>query len=167
MNVFWSWLSQALGLGWKPELLTFPQLIWRALIIFGIALVLMRVGHKRSLTRRTAFDMAFIVIIGAILARAINGSAPFFGTIGISCLLVALHRLFAFIASRSPGFERLIKGTPVELVQGGERIRKQMRRHDITDADLEEDMHLSGHTSCEQIAVARLERSGDISFAKK
>lgn len=167
MNEFWSWATQAFGLGLKPGLLSFPQLIWRALIIFFVALVLMRVGHKRSLARKTAFDTAFIVIIGAILARAINGSSPFFGTIGISCLLVAVHRALAFVASRSHAFEGLIKGRSTDLVEKGERIREEMRRHDITDSDLEEDMHLCGQTSCQEIALARLERSGDISFAKK
>ena len=167
MNAFWSWATQALGLGLRPELLTFSQLIWRALIIFVVALTLMRVGHKRSLSRKTAFDTAFIVIIGAILARAINGSAPFFGTIGVASLLVILQRVFAFIACRWPFFEKLIKGRPTDLVENGAPVRQQMRRHDITESDIAEDLHLCGHDSLKQVALARLERSGDISFVEK
>lgn len=80
---------------------------------------------------------------------------------------MAVHRALAFVAYRSHAFERLIKGRSTELVRKGERIREKMRRHDITDSDLEEDMHLCGQTSCQETAVARLERSGDISFVKK
>ena len=167
MNAFWSWATQALGLGLRPELLTFPQLIWRALIIFVVALTLMRIGHKRSLAQKTAFDTAFVVMIGAILARAINGSAPFFGTIGVASVLVVLQRVFAFVAYRSGFFEKMIKGWPSNLVENGAPVREQMRRHDISDSDIAEDLHLCGHGSLEHIARARLERSGDISFVEK
>jgi hypothetical protein len=42
-----------------------------------------------------------------------------------------------------------------------------MRAHDISGGDLEEDLYLRGHRSLEEVALARLERSGDISFIKK
>jgi uncharacterized membrane protein YcaP (DUF421 family) len=167
MNSFWNSVGNLLGLDLKPEMLTFPQLICRTLIIFFVALILMRLGHKRSLAQKTAFDAAFIIIIGAVLARAINGSAPFFGTIGIACLLVVLHWGLVFIAIRSPGFEKLIKGRPDDLLRGGKELPEAMRRHGVSSSDLEEDLHLCGHRSPSEIALARLERSGDISFAEK
>jgi uncharacterized membrane protein YcaP (DUF421 family) len=167
MNEFWNAIGRALGLGTRPEQLVFSQLALRAVIIFLVALVLMRAGHKRSLARKTAFDTAFVIIIGAVLARAINGSGPFFPTIGISILLVFLHRALGFIAYRSPGFERLIKGRPELLLREGELLREPLRHHDISHADLEEDLHLCGKHNLGEIALARLERSGDISFIPK
>ncbi len=150
----------------QPEKLVFSQLAFRAVIIFFVALALMRIGHKRSLARKTAFDTAFVVIVGAILARAINGSGPFFSTIGIAALLVLLHRALCFIAIRSQGFESLIKGRSDVLLREGQPLGDAMRRHAISKGDLE-DLHLCGHRRAEEIALARLERSGDISFVGK
>ena len=167
MNEIWNWTVRLLGIGLRPEKLIFSQLLLRAVSIFFVALVLMRFGHKRSLARKTAFDTAFVIIIGAVLARAINGSGPFFQTIGISFLLVFLHRLLALFAYRWPTFEDFIKGTPDVLLRDGETLPRVMRRHDVSTSDIEEDLHLCGHESVKQIALARLERSGDISFVEK
>ena len=54
------------------------------------------------------------------------------------------------------------------IVRDGECDFPVMRRNHVSTHDLDEDMRLSIHTddlSC--IRVARVERSGDISFIKK
>ena len=167
MNQFWDWIVRHLGTGLPPEQLDFSQVVSRGLIIFFLALILMRVGHKRSLARKTAFDTAFVVIVGAVLARAVNGSSPFFPTIGVSCFLVFIHRLLSLAAFRWPRFENLLKGRPDILLQDGRTLPQAMRRHDISASDLDEDLHLRGHRAAKEISVARLERSGDISFVEK
>jgi uncharacterized membrane protein YcaP (DUF421 family) len=106
--------------------------------------------------------------VGAILARAINGSAAFLTTIGCSLFLMIVHRIFAFIAFRSHGFGKLIKGNAVMLVRDGEIDWKMMKRHLVSRHDLEEDLRLAAKTEeFSKIHVARLERSGDISFIKR
>jgi uncharacterized membrane protein YcaP (DUF421 family) len=108
MNAAWEILSRSLGLHSHPEDLTFGQLALRGSLIFIALLIFMRAGHKRSLARKSAFDTAFVVILAAVLARAINGAAPFFGTIGTAAVLVLLHRLLAYFTYRSKRFERLL-----------------------------------------------------------
>src|SRR5207247_145000 len=80
-------------LGVEPKELTFLQVSLRGVIVFIVTLVMVRLSSKRSLAEKTAFDAALIVIIASVLARAINGSAPFFPTLGIGFILVLLHRL--------------------------------------------------------------------------
>jgi uncharacterized membrane protein YcaP (DUF421 family) len=102
-----------------------------------------------------------------VLSRAINGSAGFFTSIGGSFVLVFLHRFFAWIACRSHAFGKLIKGCPVIIVENGQVIRPAMRHNLISDHDLEEDLRLDAETEdLTKIKVARIERSGDISFIK-
>jgi uncharacterized membrane protein YcaP (DUF421 family) len=110
----------------------------------------------------------FLVLTGAVLARAINGSAGFLSTIGCAFFLMLVHRVFAFVAYRSHSFGKLIKGSDVELVREGQVDWKAMKHHLVSKHDLEEDLRLSAATECiEKIKVARLERSGDVSFIKK
>jgi uncharacterized membrane protein YcaP (DUF421 family) len=107
------------------------------------------------------------VIIASMLARAINGSAAFWPTLGTGFVLVVLHRLLAVAAFYSHGFGILIKGKAVVLVENGELQPTNMRLNRISEHDLEEDMRLDAATEdLSKIRVARIERSSDISFIK-
>jgi len=104
MNAFWYSFETLLGLGVEPKNLTFIQISLRGVIVFVVTLITMQLGHKRSLSRKTPFDAALLVILAAVLSRAINVSAAFFATLGGGVVLVLLHRLCAFLAFYSHGF---------------------------------------------------------------
>src|SRR5262245_63520829 len=91
-------LHASLGLGIEPRDLTFLQVSVRGVTVFIATLIMVRLGSKRSLAEKTAFDAVFIVIIGSMLARAINGSEAFFPTLGAGFVLVFLYRLFGIAA---------------------------------------------------------------------
>src|SRR5216110_2031717 len=168
MNAFWNFVGPLLGLGARPEELTFVQISLRGVVVFIATLIMVRLGHKRSLSRKTAFDAVLLVILASVLSRAINGSAAFFATLGGGLVLVLLHRLFAYLAFYSHKFGILVKGEPDTIVRDGECDFEMMRRNHVSIHDLEEDMRLSAHTDdLSKIRVARVERSGDISFIKK
>jgi uncharacterized membrane protein YcaP (DUF421 family) len=168
MNAFWNSFETLLGLGVEPKDLTFIQISLRGIIVFLVTLTAVRIGHNRSLSRKTPFDAVLLVILAAVLSRAINGSAAFFATLGGGVVLVLLHRLFAYLAFYSHGFGILVKGHPDTIVHDGQCDFRVMRRNHVSMHDLEEDMRLSAHTDdLSRIRVARVERSGDISFIKK
>jgi uncharacterized membrane protein YcaP (DUF421 family) len=168
MNTIWNFFQTSLGLSMDPKDLTFMQISSRGIIVFLVTLITVRLGHKRSLSRKTPFDAVLLVILAAVLSRAINGSAAFFATLGGGVVLVVLHRLFAFLAFYSHRFGILVKGRPDVIVRDGQCDLAMMRRNHASTHDLDEDMRLSAHTDdLSRIRVARVERSGDISFIKK
>ena len=168
MNIIFQQLEALLAFGVEPKELTFLQISLRGIIVFCATLVMVRLSSKRSLAEKTAFDAVLIVIIASVLSRAINGSAAFFPTIGSGFVLVALHRLLGAMAYFSHGFGVLIKGKPVVLVQQGALHLQNMRGNQISKHDLEEDMRLdAGTEDLSKIKMARLERSGEISFIKR
>lgn len=168
MNALLNSLGHLLGLGARPENLTFLQVSLRGAIVFIATLMMVRLGHKRSLSRKTAFDAVLLVILASVLSRAINGSADFFATLGGGLVLVLLHRLLALIAYHSHTFGKLIKGSPEVIVEDGALIFPAMRRNHISRHDLEEDLRLDSHMEDpSRVRRARIERSGDISFIEK
>ena len=168
MNAFWNSFETLLGLGAEPRNLTFVQISLRAIVVFLVTLATIRLGHKRSLSRKTPFDAALLVILAAVLSRAINGSAAFFATLGGGIVLVLLHRLFAFLTFYSHGFGILVKGRPDVIVRDGQCDVPMMWRNHVSTHDLDEDMRLNAHVDdISGIRIARVERSGDISFIKK
>ena len=168
MNALQNFFLVLLGPDGKPTELTALNVSLRSLLIFLVGLALVRIGDRRSLSEKTAFDAIFIVLLGSVLSRAINGSTAFLTTIVAAVALMVIHRIFAFGACKSHWFGKLIKGQPVTLVRNGEIDWAQMKRKLVSKHDLEEDLRLDAKTDdISAIQLARLERSGDISFIKK
>src|SRR3569833_2325079 len=115
---------------------------------------MVRLGDKRFLSKKTAFDAILGLILASMLARAVNGSSAFWPTLGGGFILVALHRLIAFSSRRWHAF--------------GEIVEAGMRRNDLSIHDLEEDMRLKGQLDdMSKIKVAYAERDGHISIVPK
>ena len=149
----------------EPKALTFVQIVLRGVIVFVWALILTRLSDRRSLTKKSPFDIVLIVILASILARAINGSSSFFPTLGASGAFVLFHRILAFICARSHSVAAIIKGRPVVLVKDGRLRHDAIRRNDISPEDINEDLRLSAKTEdIKEVKIARLEMSGDVSF---
>jgi uncharacterized membrane protein YcaP (DUF421 family) len=157
-----------LGPDGEAKQLTLLQISLRGFVIFITALAMIRIGDRRSLAEKTAFDAIFVILLGSMLSRAINGSAPFFTTIGAGIAIVLIHRAFAWLAFRSHWFGKIIKGQDIVLVRDGAVDLKAMKQTLVSKHDLEEDLRLDAKTEeMSKIQIARLERSGDISFIKK
>jgi uncharacterized membrane protein YcaP (DUF421 family) len=168
MNTLYDFIAPPLGLGIEPKDLTFLQISLRGIIVFFATLIMVRLGHKRSLARKTAFDAVLLVILASVLSRAINGSAAFFATLGGGAVIVLIHRLLAFLAYYSHGFGVLIKGHPDQIIENGDLILGSMRRNHISKHDVEEDLRLEARTEdLKNIRLGYVERSGDISFIEK
>jgi uncharacterized membrane protein YcaP (DUF421 family) len=157
-------IEKLLGLAAEPKDLTLLQISLRGLIVFVAALMMIRVGDKRFMPKKTAFDAILVFILASMLARAINGSAAFFPTLGGGFVLVLFHRLMAKLAFRWHAFGKLVKGTDEILIRDGELNKGNMKKNDITERDLEEELRLNGNTdSVKEVKEARMERSGEIS----
>jgi uncharacterized membrane protein YcaP (DUF421 family) len=140
---FLDFVNRILGIGLEPKDLNFLHIALRAIIVFFATLLVLRVGNKRFLSKMSAFDAIVGFILASMLARAVNGSASFWPTLGGGFVLIGIHRLLAFIAVRSPWFERIVKGNAENLVHGGRVNRKLMRKLQISESDLLEESRLN------------------------
>ena len=160
-------LYSAFGVGLDAQHLTITQVVLRAILVFFASLVMVRLAHKRFFAKRTAFDVILGFILASMLARAINGSEELGPTIVAGFVLVLLHRLLGYLACRSHRVGNIVKGHSGALVENGKVNRERMRQHHISEADLEEDLRLSGVENVADVKLARLERSGQISVIKR
>jgi uncharacterized membrane protein YcaP (DUF421 family) len=157
-------IKEVLGLGMEPKELTFFQISLRGIIVFIASLAMVRLGHKRFLARLSAFDVILGFILASMLARAVNGSASFFPTLGGGFVLVWLHSLLATMSYRSHWFGRLVKGQPDVLVQNGKANPEKMRANKISEHDLLEEARLNGPVlDVTDIQQATIERNGQVS----
>nr|WP_302474505.1 YetF domain-containing protein [Roseococcus sp. MDT2-1-1] len=102
-------------------------------------------------------------MLGSILSRAINGSAPFLPTVLAAAALVAVHWVLAFVALHT-SIGSVFKGEPQLLIKDGQVREEAMRGAKITSADLDEALRINAkHTDRSRIRRAYLERNGSIS----
>src|SRR5438876_5424448 len=118
--------------------LTPLQMSVRAVVVFVAALLLLRIAGRRALGQHSAFDVCIVVLLGAVLSRAVVGASPLVATISAAAVLVVLHRLIAWQGVRSPAFERLVTGHERVLVGGGRKDDAAMQAALISEGDLRE-----------------------------
>ena len=140
-------LGTVLGLGSDAAGLTFVQISLRGVVVFVAALVIVRCGDRRFLSQKTAFDAVLGFILASMLARAVNGTAAFFPTLGGSFVLVVLHRLLAYWSRRSHAFGLLIKGRSDIIVRDGALDEAAARRNRLSEHDVLEDLRLNGNVA--------------------
>lgn len=167
MEVF-QMMNAVIGLNTAQEDLGIGAMVARAVIVFIIAILMVRIGHKRFMGRNTSVDVLLGFMIGSILSRAITGNSPFFPTIAAGFALVCLHWLFTAIAFYWQPFSRFSTGRERCLIKDGEYQKDQMRKAHILEYDLLEAMRASGQKGdIDSIHSAYLERNGGINVILK
>ncbi|MCC9137956.1 DUF421 domain-containing protein [Pontibacter silvestris] len=158
-----------IAFGLEEQSLTWWQMSLRAIGVFVMALIILRIGSVRIFGKNTAFDIVLGVIYGSILSRAITGNSPFWPTIVAALVLVLLHNGLAALAYRTHfGVGDFIKGKPKVLIKDGDLQHEILKSNGITDNDLLEALRNSGNDDgLDMIKAAYLERSGDISIILK
>jgi uncharacterized membrane protein YcaP (DUF421 family) len=160
--------SELLGLGLGGKSLSILQVSVRAIVIFFVCIVLVRVGDKRFLSRKSALDAVVGFILASVMSRAINGSAALLPTIAGGFVIVFLHRGLAWVCMRSHTLGNIVKGEQEMVIDRGRVDNDAMRRNHITEHDLLEDLRINGSVnSPEEVRVAHIERNGEISVIRK
>lgn len=155
--------EEFLGLGVEAFDLTLWQMLIRTVIIYLVLILLVRIGDKRFLGKHTALDIILAIVIGSVLSRAINSSAPLLKTIAAGAVLVGMHWAFSYIALRTSA-GRIFKGTERQIIANGEVLWDAMRKSHLTEGDLKQALRLNaGHDDPTRVKAAFLERNGDIS----
>src|SRR5262245_44054005 len=161
-------LTTLLGLDQEAAALTFLQISLRGVIVFVATLAIVRCGDRRFLSQKTAFDAVLGFILASMLARAVNGNAALFPTLGGGFVLVMLHRALAYWPRRSHAFGFVIKGRSDVLIRDGQVDEALARRNRVSDHDIMEDLRLHGNVGdVRDVALAVFERNGQISVVPK
>ena len=155
-------------LGLNASHLTLLQMMIRAILIFFVAILLIRISGLRTLGKLSAFDNLTTLIMGAILGRAIVvADQPFFESLITVGLIMILHRALAWLTFRSKIAGTLIKGEPIVLMKNSHWQNNNLRRTDISIDDIEEALRQDLHaSSMDTVKDIYLERSGKISMIR-
>jgi uncharacterized membrane protein YcaP (DUF421 family) len=140
------------------------QMCARAVVVFVIALVLIRVSGRRSFGVKTSLDNIIAILLGAVLSRAVVGASQFVPVILCCLVIVCLHRVLSLVIIRFPGVGRLVEGKHILVFEHGHFIDQHLRMGLVAREDIMEGVRKSALTEdMSKIDKVYLERNGDVS----
>ena len=144
------------------------QMCARAIVIYFIALIMLRISGRRTFGKKTAFNNTIAIILGAVLSRAVVGGSEFVPTVSCSLALVLLHHCLARASIRSKTVKHLVQGASIPLYRDAKLNKDNMDTSLITEDELTEDIRLKANIG--RLAEAEeiyMETNGELGVVKK
>jgi uncharacterized membrane protein YcaP (DUF421 family) len=144
------------------------QMSSRGVVMFFIALILIRVSGRRSFGVRSPLDNIITISLGAIMSRAVVGASNFLPVVVCCFVIVLLHRLVGWFIANSKLFGRFIEGEKILLFEDGVFKKENMKKALVCQEDLMQGVRKSALTEdMNKIEKVYMERNGEISAIKK
>ena len=105
------------------------ELILRAVVVYFVVMLMLRVSGKRAVGQFTPFDMVLLILIGNAVQNGMNGGDNSLPAALLLCtVLVVLNYTMAYVSSRSRKLHELVEGVPVLLARNGKVFDQVLRR---------------------------------------
>jgi uncharacterized membrane protein YcaP (DUF421 family) len=140
----------------------------RALILYILLVVVMRLMGKRQIGQLQPFELVITIVIAelAVIPMSNTGIPLINGIVGI-LVLMAVQIVLSLIILYSEKARKVICGNPIILVNNGKPVREMMRLVRINISDLLEQLRSKEYPNISDIAYAVLETNGSISVIPK
>ncbi|MGI5853245.1 MAG: DUF421 domain-containing protein [Bacillota bacterium] len=140
----------------------------RTVVIYLVALFVVRLMGKRALGTLSLFDFVIMVGIGDIIVMVgVEGSVSLISGISVLVLLGVLELLFSLLTFKSKVAARILEGMPTVLVQNGKLMHENMTKEHVSLADLKQELRKEGVSQISSVKEALLEACGKFSVILK
>ncbi|HEX2341448.1 MAG TPA: YetF domain-containing protein [Vicinamibacterales bacterium] len=138
----------------------------RAVAVYALILIVIRLLGKRTVGNFTAFDLLIALMLGELVDEMIYGDVRFLqGTVAI-VTLAALAAADSWVSYASRGMQRVLEGTPTVIVRDGTFDRDGMRAERMNERDVMGMLRLSGIQDIREVHLAIVETDGKVSVLK-
>jgi len=150
-----------LGIPWT-------HLVVRAVIIYVVFFIGLRLFGKRELGQFTTFDLVLVLLVANALQPAITGpDNSVTGGVIIITILLVFNRMVALVRNRWPWFDALIDPPPTVVVQDGEISKLALEKEGLSETDVDMAIREHGIDKLSDVKQAVLENDGSISVVTK
>lgn len=142
--------------------------VLRALVIYVLVMVLVRLSGKRAVGQFTPFDLVVVILLGNAVQNGINGGDnSLTGAVIMASTLIGLNYVVAMLTSRFRWIEKIVEGQRVLLARDGKVLEAVLRRELISHRDFEEALRMNNVESVADVDTAMLETNGHISVVPR
>lgn len=140
----------------------------RAVVMYVMALVMIRLLGKRALGELGPFDFVVMTGVGhTVVSVALDRSIPYYEGIIILATLAGLEYIMGILALKSQTLSNLIVGRPVVLIDNGRIIRENLAREKCNVDDLMQELRKQGIRDIDEVEKGILESCGGFSVIRK
>jgi uncharacterized membrane protein YcaP (DUF421 family) len=144
------------------------QMSIRGIIIFFIALLLIRISGRRSFGLHMSLDNIITITLGAVMSRAIVGASGMLPVICSCTAIVLAHRILGWMTVKNKTIASLVEGKKTTLFANGSFIRKNMDNALVSEEDIMQGVRRNVLTNdLNLVQEIFIERNGEISALKK
>lgn len=162
LQKLWEIFSSGIGINEVEPIMSTWQMIPRTIVVYVVALLLIRIGKRRFLGGYTTFDILLGFVVGSIMSRAITGAITFINMFFVVATLVGLHWIIAILTYYFDT-NNVVKNSARQLVKDGEIDDNAMQESKLGENDLLQAMRQKGNVeSLDKVKSAYLERDGSI-----
>jgi uncharacterized membrane protein YcaP (DUF421 family) len=137
----------------------------RAIVVFGLFLVVTRAVGRRELSSMEPFDLILLIVIGDLIQQGVTQSDySLTGTLIVIGVIATLTVLTSYISFKVPRLRGTLEGEPIVLVEHGRIIDRNLRRERMTHDELAAEARLAQIADLDAVRLAVLETNGRISF---
>ena len=137
----------------------------RAIIVFGLLLIVTRTVGRRELSTMEPFDLILLVVIGDLIQQGVTQSDySLTGTLIVLCVIAVLTVATSYVSFRVPRLRGVLEGEPIVLVEHGRVIERNLRRERMTHDELAADARQQQIAELDRVRLGVLETNGRMSF---
>lgn len=142
--------------------------VLRAVAIYTMVMLLVRVSGKRAVGQFTPFDLVLLILIGNAVQNGLNGGDnSITGALLLAGCLIVLNYGVAWVTARSRRAEHLIEGVPMVIARDGVVFEDVLRHELVSLDDFHEALRMNNMADVADVALALLETNGSISVVPK
>jgi len=144
------------------------ELVVRAVLIYVVFFVALRLFGKREIGQFTLFDLALVLLVANALQPAMTGpDASITGGAILVVTLFVLDRGVAFVRVRSKFVRRILEFGPTVVGRNGAWLLPVLVRQGLDLVDVEAALREHGLEDVKEMKLATLEADGSISIVGK
>ena len=139
----------------------------RALLVYVVMLVVIRLLGKRTIGNFSAFDLLVALMLGEIVDEIIYGDVSLAQGFVAIFTLAAVEYANSWFSYSSDTANRWVEGEPTPLVVDGRLQREAMRKERMHERDVMAELRLAGIEELEKVKKATLETDGEVSVIRQ
>jgi uncharacterized membrane protein YcaP (DUF421 family) len=144
------------------------EIALRAVAVYLVMLVMLRVFGKREVGQFTLFDLVLVLLVANAVQPAMTGpDTSLAGGLLIIVVLMLANRALAESRRRLPFMRHLLESPATTLARDGEWLDDEVNREGLDAADLEAALREHGIGAVDEVELAVLEPDGSISVVPR
>ena len=139
----------------------------RAVAVYVIMLVVLRLSGKRAIGNFSAFDLLVALMLGEVVDEIIYGDVDFLQGLAPILVVTLLQVATSWLSYWDHGWDRVLEGVPTIIVRNGELDRRGLRTERMNDKDVMAELRRSGIDDLREVKLAAVENDGRVSVLRQ